>query len=72
MDKLKIIIMEKKLLNETTMKRTYVRPQIEVIKLQSESLLQTASGNAGKIGQGSGGTTTVITEDGESHTTYGD
>lgn len=38
-------------------KRAYVRPQIDVIKMQSESLLQTASGNAGTIGQGAAGTT---------------
>lgn len=42
---------------KATTKRTYVRPQIEVIQVQTESLLQTASGNAGTIGQGSAGTT---------------
>lgn len=43
--------------NQSTAKRSYVRPQIKVLTLQSESLLQTASGNAGTIGQGTAGTT---------------
>lgn len=32
---------------QTTKKRAYVKPEIEVIKVEVENLLQTASGNAG-------------------------
>lgn len=32
-----------------------MKPKIEVVKVEVESLLQTASGNAGTIGQGAAG-----------------
>lgn len=38
--------------NQETKKRTYVRPSIEIVGMQTESLLQQASGQHEHIGQG--------------------